>query len=88
VAERPELLRGALGVTASSLAFHVGALVYPKDMLREYGLETEILPAQFFKGASPRDGMGAKATRVIEIYQFLYRFSVERLHTFIQDPNL
>jgi len=54
-----------------SLVQHLGALIYPKDMLKYYQQNAKEQRAQ-----------------TIQIYHYLYKFSLQRLQCFIENKAL
>ncbi len=63
----PEQEYKLLGVTMEKLVFSMGAIIYPKDMIKCVTSNSE-------------------KQDVIRIYYSLYKFSIDRLQKFIDDP--
>ncbi|TNV86489.1 hypothetical protein FGO68_gene16829 [Halteria grandinella] len=71
-------------VTFNELEFCLGALISPKEMLRTEAPEYVNLACdQMRSGFQVRHDQQAK--KVIRVYQYLYRFSIERLKDLIYD---
>lgn len=75
------------GVEIGSLIFALGALVYPKHMLKacdpNYSEKNALILRKEIKNF-----WTVEARKVIKIYHYMYRFSVDRLHKFKKDPAL
>ena len=70
IGERMGDLPKQLEVRREALAFNLGALIYPKEMLQLYAHD---LP---------------KKTQVLKIYNYLYKFSLEKLQKLINNSAL
>lgn len=70
ISERMQDLEILLGVSEEDLVFHLGSLIYPKEIIRLYAQDN------------------TKNKDVLMIYNYLYKFSLERLQKLINNPCL
>lgn len=70
VSHKLENHRNFFGIPIETLVFHLGSLIYPKEMLRSIGKDSE------------------SKSEVIKIYNYLYKFSLERLQKLIDNASL
>jgi hypothetical protein len=61
----------AMGIPLNEMMFNLGALIYPKEMIKSMSEE------------QTRDKL-----KVVSVYNQLYKFSLERLQSFLNNPAL
>ena len=60
-----------MGIPLNEMMFNLGALIYPKEMIKSMSEE------------QTRDKL-----KVVSVYNQLYKFSLERLQSFLNNPAL
>lgn len=73
-------------ISCDTLIFFLGSLIYPKDMIKSQMDEVHEDVSRNMRGAC--QDKPPQALRIIKIYHYLYRFSLERLHNFVKIPQL
>ena len=84
--EAPPIHGGLIGATSDNIIFCLGSLIYPKDMLKCFHpsiSDKEIKNIR--KWVKKQNGKGKE---IIQIYHFLYRFSLIKLNKWISNPSL
>jgi len=75
-----------IGTNVKKIAFCLGSFIYPKELIKHY------IPD--FKEEELKDikmdakGKPSKARKIIGIYHYFYRFSLNRLNKFVNDPAI
>ena len=65
----------------------MGSLIFPKQMLKLFDPSYHRRKARILR----RDVAGEWGTdgqKIIKVYHYLYRFSIDRLYTFREDPQM
>ncbi|CDW84084.1 UNKNOWN [Stylonychia lemnae] len=75
-----------IGTSEEKLIFCLGSLLYPKEMIKCYIPDFQDDDLKDIK--TDFKDKPLKARKVIGIYHYLYRFSLNRLNRFINDPSL
>jgi hypothetical protein len=74
-------------VNEEQLIFALGSLIYPKQMLKMFDSSYNRSKAKILR-RDISDEWGMDGQRVIQVYHYLYRFSIDRLYSFREDPLL
>jgi hypothetical protein len=69
------------------LVFSLGSLIYPKDMLKVVETAMDEGTSAFFKN-SDKCSLEAQSQLIKEVYEYLYRFSIERLQVLVAKPSM
>jgi hypothetical protein len=75
-----------MGTTPEKISFCLGSLIYPKEMIKCYIPEFQDEELKEIKVESKDKPL--KVRKIINIYHYLYRFSLNRLNKFINDPSM
>lgn len=75
-----------IGTTAEKIAFCLGSLIYPKEMIKCFIPDYDDDELRDIKTDSK--DKPSKARKIIGIYHYLYRFSLNRLNKFVNDPSM
>ena len=73
--------------SSDDLMFTLGALIYPKQMLRIVDPTYHRKKAKILR-RDISDEWGKDGKKVIKVYHYLYRFSIDRLYTFREDKMI
>ena len=72
---------------SDDLLFTLGALIYPKQMLKLFDPTYHRKKAKILR-RDISDEWGKDGKKVIKVYHYLYRFSIDRLYTFREDTMI
>eukprot|EP00347_Sterkiella_histriomuscorum_P014580 403360341 len=75
-----------IGTTVDKIIFSLGSLIYPKEMIKYYLPEFQDEELKDIKTDSK--DRPQKARKIINVYHYLYRFSLNRLNRFVNDPSM
>lgn len=75
-----------IGTNEDKIVFCLGSLIYPKEMIKCYIPDFEEEELKDIKTDSKDKPL--KARKIISIYHYLYRFSLNRLNRFVNDPSM
>ena len=74
-------------VNEDQLIFSLGSLIYPKQMLKIFDSSYNRNKAKILRRDISNE-WGLDGRRVIQVYHYLYRFSIDRLYAFREDSLL
>jgi hypothetical protein len=87
--DRPDIWGQGKKLPLELQILYLGSLLYPKQILRLQGLLSKDEGCITFRNIELSEStMNTRGKLIISIYQSLYRFSLQRLHCFVNDPHL